>query len=566
MEDESGEPKARKACINCRRQKMKCRIDSGNTCRRCERAGLPCIFVPRANASAFMVPASMPLAEMASYDVTRDILRRVKIIEDHLGLPSSGKADEVEAKPVITPVSHDAPVQAENSGDGQLQHLWDAVASLERCTTGPRDTVLWNQNIIQYLWQTFHDKMPGLHFFPSKQIFSSPQPLLLAAMLYCSSIRGSAEHAALAPGYFKVLSCAIAQLSIPGSELAIPFDNPATSEAIAFHSVLGLVLASLLNEANVRETGLWISIAYNLILEHCPPQIDENIFDWPKIFKGVQIVDLEHASLHLTCPVVPIEPPFPALQIPHHDPLYRLSRMMHTGLSRFSGRGLPTIWSCFTNKFGSSVPSSIPFTPIDAAVIRDWARSLDDWLVEFAKTGDETDHQRTLVFRQYVLHRLVVLSIYHPARGCNLQSNSITLHEQHELLVSARATLKLHLNDKSIWSNWDLVMITWAALIVLQGVEAGAGEQDDFQNIRIHLELLRDTNEPKPCLREKLAARLEQQLDSLHTPSPSTAQQVPLDMSQGLDYSWQLFDHAIIEQVMDPFWMRPNGNQPAMPQ
>lgn len=86
---------------------MKCRIDSGNTCRRCERAGLPCIFVPRANASAFMVPASMPLAEMASYDVTRDILRRVKIIEDHLGLPDVGKVDEAEAKPVLT--RHDNP-------------------------------------------------------------------------------------------------------------------------------------------------------------------------------------------------------------------------------------------------------------------------------------------------------------------------------------------------------------------------------------------------------------------------------------------------------------------------
>lgn len=324
----------------------------------------------------------------------------------------------------------------------------------------------------------FHDKMPGLHFFPSKEIFTSPQPLLLVSMLYCSSIRGSEEHATLAPGYFKVLSCAIAQLTIPGSELAVPFDDPVNSEATAFHSVLGLVLASLLNEAKVRETGLWISIAYNLILEHCPPQVDENIFDWPKIFKGVQIVDLEHASLHLTCPVVPIEPPFPALQIPHHDPLYRLSRMMHTGLSRFSGRGLPSIWSCFSNNFPTNAPSSIQFTPIDAAVIRDWARSLDDWLVEFAKTGDETDHQRTLVFRQYVLHRLVVLSIYHPARGCSLHFNSITVHEQHELLVSARATLKLHLNDKSIWSNWDLVMITWAAIIVLQGVEAGASEAD----------------------------------------------------------------------------------------
>ncbi|EGX88272.1 Fungal transcriptional regulatory protein [Cordyceps militaris CM01] len=564
MEDESGEPKARKACINCRRQKMKCRMDAaGSTCRRCERAGLPCIFVPRANASAFMVPASMPLAEMASYDVTRDILRRVKIIEDHLGLAVSGRVDDAEARSILTPTTQDAPVLPDSAGDAHhRQHLWDAAASLERCMSGPRDAALWDRGVIQYLWQTFHDKMPGLHFFPGKQIFSSPQPLLLASMLYCSSIRGAAEHAALAPSYLAVLSCAIAQLSIPGSELAIPFDDAASSEASAFQAVLGLVLASLLSEARVRETGLWIAVAYRLILEHCPPQTDAAVFDWPALLKGVQIVDLEHASLHLTCPIVPMEPPCPALQIPHHDPLYRLSRMMHTGLSRFSGRGLPPIWSCFTGNSGTGAPSPIAFTPIDAAVIRDWARSLDDWLVEFAKTGDETDEQRTLVFRQYVLHRLVVLSIYHPARGCSLQSNGITLHEQHELLVSARATLKLHLNDKSIWSNWDLVMITWAALIVMHGIEAGAGEQDDFQNIRIHMDVLRDTNEPKPSLRERLAARLEQELDSLHTPSPST---VPMDMAQGLDYSWQLFDQAIMEQVMDPFWMRPNGSHPGMP-
>ncbi|PMB63598.1 hypothetical protein BM221_010579 [Beauveria bassiana] len=135
---------------------MKCRIDSGSTCRRCERAGLPCIFVPRANASAVMVPASMPLAEMASYDVTRDILRRVKVIEDHLGLAGAERADELSAKPLLaTPMSQDAPVQPDSAGEGQLQRLWDAVASLERCTTGPRDAVLWNKNIIRYLWQTY---------------------------------------------------------------------------------------------------------------------------------------------------------------------------------------------------------------------------------------------------------------------------------------------------------------------------------------------------------------------------------------------------------------------------
>ncbi len=100
--------------------------------------------------------------------------------------------------------------------------------------------------------------------------------------------------------------------------------------------------------------------------------------------------------------------------------------------------------------------------------------------MEFSNSGGESEQGRHLVFRQYVLHRLVVLSIYHPARGCNLWSNSITPAEQHELLLSARATLKLHLHDDSIWSNWDIIMITWAALIVLQGIEGNLGEPDGW--------------------------------------------------------------------------------------
>lgn len=91
-----------------------------------------------------------------------------------------------------------------------------------------------------------------------------------------------------------------------------------------------------------------------------------------------------------------------------------------------------------------------------------------------------------LIFRQYVLHRLVVLSIYHPARGCNLWARNISHVEQHELLLSARATLKLHLHDDSIWANWDLVMITWAALIVIQAVEGGLGEADGEFRVSSH--------------------------------------------------------------------------------
>lgn len=329
----------------------------------------------------------------------------------------------------------------------------------------------------------FHDRMPGLHFMPDKQTFTSPQPVLLASMLYCSSMRGPPDASEFAPHYFNVMCNAIAQLAIPGSEIGTPPEAEHAAEEWTFQTVLGIVIAGLLNEANVRQTGIWILIAYQLMLEHCPVHINENSREWRKLFSGLQIVDLEHASLHLSCPVIPIEPPLPGLRTSYRDQLYSLSRMMHTGLSHFTGRQLPTIWSCFSN--GPCEPSSIAttFTAVDAAVIRDWARQLDDWLIEFSNSGVESGHNQKLVFRQYVLHRLVVLSIYLPARNFNLWSNSTTPREQQELLLSARTTLKLHLHDDSIWSNWDIVMITWAALIVVQGVQGGAGELDGMSTL-----------------------------------------------------------------------------------
>lgn len=308
---------------------------------------------------------------------------------------------------------------------------------------------------------------------PHKQTFSAPHPILLASILYCSSVRGPPDVAELAPHYFTVLCNAIAHLCIPDSEMG---RTPDDTEEWAFQTVLGIIFAGLLNEATVRETGIWISLAYRLILEHSPA-LDEGSRKWRKLFSGIQILDLEHASLHLSCPVIPIEAPLPGLRTLYRDQLYRLSRMMHTGLTHFAGRGLPTIWSSFTSDV-SAVNLTSSFTAVDTAVMRDWARQLDEWLVEFTQSAEGSEQDLKLVFRQYVLHRLVVLSIYHPVRGCNMWSNSITLKEQYELLLSARATLKLHSHDDSIWSNWDQVIITWAALIVIQGIEGGSGEPD----------------------------------------------------------------------------------------
>jgi hypothetical protein len=453
---------------------MRCIIGTGKVCRRCHRSGLPCIFLPRANAAT--IPDS--IVDLLPSDTTdrnfqNVVLERLRVIEELLGINAQD------------------PTQEDASGDGEdvpqatspefsgFDALWDALSALrENCAAMSVPPTMWHRNTVGQLWSSFHDRMPGLHFMPRKQTFSSPQPLLLAAILYCSSTRGPQETAELSPYYFQVLTNAIAQLLLPESAFGRPLNFGCAIEEWAFQTVLGIILAGLLNEASIRETGLWIAVAYRLILEYCPPHVDETSREWRKLFSGVQIVDLEHASLHLSCPVIPIESPLPGLQTPLRDQLYRLSRMMHTGLTHFTGRGLPTIWSCFQHDQPLISNLAASFTAIDAAVIRDWARQLDEWLEEFSRAVDGAQRNRDLVFRQYVLHRMVVLSIYHTARGCDLWSNNITPHEQHELLLSARATIRLHVHDETIWSNWDLVMITWAALILLQGFEGNAGEPD----------------------------------------------------------------------------------------
>lgn len=129
---------------------MKCRIDSGNSCRRCERAGLPCIFVPRANASAFMVPASLPLTEMASYDVTRDILRRVKAIEDHVGIHDAGK---VGAAPSAPEYANEVPEKTR--AKDSTWNLWEILAPLEDCAMPSYSRALWTKGTVEELFQTY---------------------------------------------------------------------------------------------------------------------------------------------------------------------------------------------------------------------------------------------------------------------------------------------------------------------------------------------------------------------------------------------------------------------------
>ncbi|KAF2008553.1 hypothetical protein BU24DRAFT_360239 [Aaosphaeria arxii CBS 175.79] len=545
------EPKARKACTNCRKQKMRCLPGNGNICRRCYRSGLPCIFIPRANAAN--VGDLVPSQRLdAHFQV--DVLQRLRTIEEILGIGCPESTEEATSN--SRALSDNVPSELRG-----FQALWEALRTLqENCTNIDVPSAIWNKNVVGELWSSFQDRMPGLHFMPKKQTFSSPQPLLLVAILHFSSVRGPPETAELSPSYFRVFNNAIAHLLIPESAFSQPPQNDCAIEEWAFQTVLGIVLAGLLNEASIPETGLWISVAYRLILEHCPAHVDETSREWRKLFSGVQIIDLEHASLHLSCPVIPMEAPLPGLRTSHRDQLNKLSRMMHTGLTHFTGRGLPTIWSCFQydKPLVSNLASS--FTAVDAAVIRDWARQLDEWLEEFSTTVEGSEHTRHLVFRQYVLHRMVVLSIYHTARGCDLWSSTVTPKEQHELLLSARATIRLHVQDDTIWANWDLVMITWAALILLQGIEGNAGEVNDLDAIKVHLDKLKQANDPKPLLHTKLITRLDGSLQKVNTHKVNDSSQqnyTTLDV----DSSWHIFDQASLEQMNFGSWSYPGASE-----
>lgn len=381
--------------------------------------------------------------------------------------------------------------------------------------------------------------MPALHFMPEKQVFTSTLPILMAAILSFTSSRGSEDVAVHFPVYYSSLCAEI-------SALVNPSRDDAQGEEAAFQQILAITYAALLSEGHCKITGLWISVAYRILLEQCPPRAAPQ---WQKMFCGLQIVDLEHCSLHLTCPGIPFETTLSATRAAD-DQLSGLSRMMHVGLTHFSGRGLPTIWSYVSNTHRTTASELVPFSGVDAAVIRDWARQLDAWLAHFSIGPFESATDRTAVYRQYVMHRLCVLSIYLPSRHYNLFSSDATPEERHELLESARTTIKLHAQDTSIWSNWDLIMITWAALIVLQAVKGRYGQPADLQAIRLHLHLLRRTHEPAPNIREMLAARLEEEMRDVREEEPVQPVAAVLDAeSAHLRYPWALFEESSLQAV-----------------
>lgn len=566
-------PKPTKACVNCRRLKMKCEVSGPPPCRRCRHTRAACVFKPRANASAMHELMEMRQDQaFGSPPVIPDhqsILNRLARIESALGITEDSKDLEDEVS-----LSHGASPD-EDMDAVPLHGVWTALAHLRVITRPPPDDSVWSRSAVQQLWSSFLKSLPLLHFLKDHSAFASPTPVLLASVLYISALHHPfGGLASLDSGYFAAMYSAIAELVTPPlhpSSLQVLEQkdeeqniSPQAKREKAFHDILGLIMASLSCEAYVGATGSWIAMAYRIWLDHCPAEMNPTTKDWRALFSGLQVIDIEHASMHMSYPLLPrhaANPTIQQLDSSQGNAFQGLAEMMHFGLSHFVGRGLPSIWSSLNADDADIVPTArSPFTESDSQVIRHWARKLDDWLVRYNGSSQPTpsDRQGILILLQYHLHKLYVLSIYHPARGFDLSPANISSFERHELLVSARAVLRLRQDDASIWSNWDLVMITWAAVLLLQGVEDGMTHQDDLHLIQAHLQSLERRNQSAASIHTVLFHRLESSMQAMHTPpDTSVALAFPLPSA---DDSWTIFDQEIMS-LANPPWLFDESTQ-----
>lgn len=111
-------------------------------------------------------------------------------------------------------------------------------------------------------------------------------------------------------------------------------------------------------------------------------------------------------------------------------------------------------------------------------------------------------------------------------------------------------------------------MITWAALLVLQGIEGGVGEDDgmsvcvttfpvlthnlDLAMVQDLLNTLRMSHDPPNGLRNQLASKLEGTFQNIRTPPAISPGQRQPSISD--DLSWSIFDDMSLQFLYQPQW------------
>ncbi|WVQ82792.1 hypothetical protein IAT38_004924 [Cryptococcus sp. DSM 104549] len=557
-DDESKIPKSNKACLNCRKQKMKCEIESEPPCRRCRNAKVPCLFKVRSNGIEggdwfIREASSSAMGGGSSFEAFKSsVLTRLHLIETRLGMASHAPApipppapypppNLAPQSPSLPPPGPDPSLEGAAEDDsendeeerGSSSTLPDLTVPLQKLwsfSDGGAEEAL-QPHTVETLWLAFAEHMPALHFSTKRIFLDAPTPILLAAVLYAASMQHTlAEFTRLSAAYRTIASRAIANLAVPSVD-----PNWERSDSKDLHNALGIVIMGLMCEAWVDTTGLWIAMAYQLILSNASQSRGVKAGEWRSLYDGLRVIDIEHASLRMLCPILPLNPPIPTLELPSFKPgdsraaetaYTHLMAIMHVGLTHFSRRRLPTIMATVLGGEGAwAVPSgSDPPSENDQRVIKGWAKELDAWLIRYhhpSRSQQRGPSGANIILLQYQLHKYFVLSIYHYVQSVGITQSSTAASERKELLTTSRGALQLQRRGLAVWSNWDLVMITSAAHLLLDCMQSGVAEREG------HINALRSTHQPPPNLRHTLAARLEDRL--LAATTPPAAALIPND-------------------------------------
>ncbi|ORY25542.1 hypothetical protein BCR39DRAFT_590107 [Naematelia encephala] len=507
------------ACIKCRAQKMRCIGAHDPPCHRCRRVGVLCEFVPRANARAAPSFSPTPFPAHSCSEVWRgDVSTRIASLEKTNArlcqmverLMGGSKQDVTTVPSQLPALTHFPAPLNDRAG------LWQALEELRAELPSTLATnEAWKEPNVSVLWDSFHKNMPGLHFLSGQVSFTRPTPILAVSVLYVAAAHyPSPRLAKLQPAYLEAFERAIGALVVRSA-----MAEPATRADERFNDVLGIILVGLLSIGWVSTVGLWVNTGFRLLLDGMTEEKGQRFDQWNGLWEGLRTIEVEHVSLHLTCPALPStlpDPLFSSQLANQYEPnsassaIGKLHQIMQKRMQRFVGRGLPTAWDLVCSS--SVTQTQVSVTGDDIAATKRWVADIDEWYTVHSRmTTQASAYVRTIILLNYHLHKLFVLSLFMPRGAGTLASP--------ELFESSRLVLKIETAGFNVWSSWDLVMMTTAALITLDSFAGRTGSSNDLFLVQHHLNVLKSTHQAAPSLRHTLFQRLESALQGARAPT-----------------------------------------------
>ena len=238
---------------------------------------------------------------------------------------------------------------------------------------------------------SFEMHVPEVHFLSGGLAIPSGRtsPLLTVAVLFTAANHTpDPDLSRYLHIYFEAFGRAVGSLSLHRDS---DTDAPLVTRS-KFDDVLGIVLAGLLAIGWVDEVGLWINTGYRLFLDGVSEGGGRSPQQWRELWEGLRVsrehdlpdlqtIELEHSSLHLGAPALPVDPP-EVLQgvappsVTAGTDIAALLAIMQRRMRPFVGRGLFTPWDRVRSA-QSKMPVQI--NDSDRDELQGWAAEIDSW-------------------------------------------------------------------------------------------------------------------------------------------------------------------------------------------